>query len=447
MQFKLLSTIAEINPRLPEGNYEDDLMVSFIPMANLEAEIGIINLSLEKKYSQVRKGYTSFIDGDVIFAKITPCMENGKSGLVQKLKNGIGFGSTEFHVIRPSQQVLGKYLFYYVVQRSFRNEARKFMTGSAGQLRVPANYLKNILIPLPPLPEQQRIVARIEELFSELDNGIQNLKTAQAQLKTYRQAVLKAAFEGKLSEEWRKNNATDKSNSDLKQKVITYHQTRASRKKNHDLDVSFEESYSRNIPVSWIEIKLKYLSNGVEYGTSDKSEKSGKVPVLRMGNIQNFRFDYSNLVYSNNDTEIKKYQLHKNDVLFNRTNSPELVGKTAIYKLDKPAIFAGYLIRINQIESLINADYLNYFLNSIKAKNYANEVKTDGVNQSNINGNKLINYVIPYCSLEEQNIIVAELETRLSISDKIEATINQSLQQAESLRQSILKQAFEGNLI
>ncbi|HPT72602.1 MAG TPA: restriction endonuclease subunit S [Candidatus Cloacimonadota bacterium] len=201
MQFKLLSTIAEINPRLPEGNYEDDLMVSFIPMANLEAEIGIINLSLEKKYSQVRKGYTSFIDGDVIFAKITPCMENGKSGLVQKLKNGIGFGSTEFHVIRPSQQVLGKYLFYYVVQRSFRNEARKFMTGSAGQLRVPANYLKNILIPLPPLPEQQRIVARIEELFSELDNGIQNLKTAQAQLKTYRQAVLKAAFEGKLSEE------------------------------------------------------------------------------------------------------------------------------------------------------------------------------------------------------------------------------------------------------
>jgi type I restriction enzyme S subunit len=265
---------------------------------------------------------------------------------------------------------------------------------------VSLDDLKKLLVVIPPLPEQHRIVAKIEELFSSLDKGIENLKTAQAQLKTYRQAVLKWAFEGKLT-------------------------------KTKDID--------------WVQ--LGELCINVEYGSASKSKETGKIPVLRMGNIQNGRFDWSDLVYSNDSEEIDKYLLKKNDVLFNRTNSPEWVGKTAIYKGERPAIFAGYLIRINYKKDMINPDYLTYFLNSHTAKKYGNSIKSFGVNQSNINGTKLKTYPFPKTSISEQQAIVSEIETRLSVCDKLEESITQSLMQSEALRQSILKKAFEGKLV
>lgn len=134
-------------------------------------------------------------------------------------------------------------------------------------------------------------------------------------------------------------------------------------------------------------------------------------------------------------------------MLFNRTNSPELVGKTVKYAGERPAIFAGYLIRINQIKTIVDADFLNYFLNSQAAKNYGNTVKTDGVNQSNINGEKLQSYPFPFCSLEEQQEIVNQLEEKLSIIDQNEREVKNALSKAELLQQSILKKTFSGQLI
>ena len=128
------------------------------------------------------------------------------------------------------------------------------------------------------------------------------------------------------------------------------------------------------------------MTCGVEYSTAAKSSKSGRVPVLRMGNNPNGTFDWADLVYTSDNDEIAGYLLHDGDVLFNRTNSRELVGKTAIYRGERPAIFAGYLIRVNQIPAVVESEYLNFFLNSNVARQYGNSVKTDGVNQSNING-------------------------------------------------------------
>ena len=189
------------------------------------------------------------------------------------------------------------------------------------------------------------------------------------------------------------------------------------------------------------------MTTGVEYGTSAKSSEHGTHPVLRMGNIQNARFDWSDLVYTSDPDEVEKYLLKEDDVLFNRTNSPELVGKTAIYRLERPAIFAGYLIRINQIKTIVNSHYLNLFLNSPIAKNHGNRVKTDGVNQSNINGEKLSNYSFPFCSLAEQDEIVSQLDEKLSLVDDLEQEISENLARAEALRQSILKKAFAGQLV
>ncbi|MBW1991648.1 MAG: restriction endonuclease subunit S, partial [Deltaproteobacteria bacterium] len=198
-----LVDVSLINPRFKEENIPGDIDVSFLPMRAVQELSGKIDLSLTRKLSQVKKRYTAFIEGDLLFAKITPCMENGKIAIAKNLHNGMGFGSTEFHVIRLSPLLNSKFFFFFLIQDAIREDARKNMKGTAGQLRVPSTYLEQISIPLPPLHEQHRIVAKIEELFSYLDAGVAALKKAKAQLKLYRQAVLKAAFEGRLTAAWR----------------------------------------------------------------------------------------------------------------------------------------------------------------------------------------------------------------------------------------------------
>ena len=332
-----------------------------------------------------------------------------------------------------------QYLYYYLWRKEFIRDCVKASRGVA-QLNLSTKWLEQYQIPVLPLSEQNRIVSRIEELFSQLDNGAKTLQTVKQQLTAYRQAVLKEAFEGRLTVEWRNNN-TDTFIDDYWKKICELKQASGNNQKfRQDEAISLA-----TLPQNWKWVSIGDITSGVEYGTSQKSLKGGKVPVVRMGNIQNGSIDWADLSYSNDNTEIEKYLLSKNDVLFNRTNSPELVGKTAIYRGELKSIFAGYLIRINQFDC-INAEYLTYYLNSYTAKYYGNKVKTDGVNQSNINGKKLCSYPFPLCTLEEQKQVVFELESRLSICDSIEQTVDTVLQQAEALRQSILKEAFGGRL-
>ena len=447
-----LPEVAKINPTIDKSAYSDDLEVSFVPMPAIEAETGKIDVSQIKKFGDVKKGYTPFLQHDVLFAKITPCMENGKMAVVPSLHNDIGFGSTEFHVLRAYEGIEPRYLYYYVSAKAYRYNAEHNMTGAVGQKRVPTPYIEKSIIPLSPANEQKRIVAKIEELFSELDKGIESLRTARSQLKIYRQAVLKHAFEGKLTADWRKKNKdklepVDKLFSRIKHERDA-EAKRLGKKKLKEARPLANEDFSWNsaLPTEWFWERLGWMTCGIEYGSGAKSSETGNVPVLRMGNIQNMKFEWDDLVFTSDKQEISDYILKTGDVLFNRTNSPELVGKTAIYKGERPAIFAGYLMRVNQISSIVDARFLNFYLNSHTAKQYGSKVKTDGVNQSNINGEKLAHYPFPYCSLEEQRVIVSLLEEILSSIDRTEADIDLQLQKSEALRQAILKKAFFGKL-
>ena len=333
-------------------------------------------------------------------------------------------------------------------------------------------HLAKSLIRIPPINEQRRIVGRIDEIFSELDEGINIFKTAREQLKVYREALLKLAFEGTLTANWRDDNKNRIETSEglltrIKAERSGHYQTqlrawqravseweaqgklgrRPSRPTSPKPLSKLNPGDLTHLPDGWVWEKLGWMTCSVEYGTSAKSSGAGSHPVIRMGNIQNGKLDWHDLAYSSDSEEIDKYSLQEGDVLFNRTNSPELVGKAAIYRGERPALFAGYLIRINQIESIVDAQYLNLFLNSPVAKQYANTVKTDGVNQSNINGQKLINYPFPFCSKAEQQAVARKLETLLSGVEAAEEEIRRNLLRAETLRQSILKKAFSGKLV
>lgn len=292
--------------------------------------------------------------------------------------------------IRSKGQLDGDFLFYQLLH------LQPEIAGKEGAVFASINKSEIAALPISvgPLSEQQRIVALLDEAFGGIAtakaNAEKNLQNARALFESHLQSVLREK--------------------------------------------------------KWKWKTLGELCEDVEYGSSAKSKAEGGVPVLRMGNIQDGRFDWGKLVYTDDKAEIKKYLLKHNDVLFNRTNSPELVGKTAIYKSEIPAIFAGYLIRINRKEDLLDADYLNYFLNSQIAFDYGKTVVISSVNQANINGTKLKSYPIPVPTLSDQKAIVAVLNDLSDETQRLESIYQKKLVALDDLKKSLLHQAFSGCL-
>lgn len=345
--------------------------------------------------------------------------------------------------------------------------------GTAGLAHITKKELESTACVLPPTEEQMRIVEKIGELFSELTQAEHTLRRTFKQLDIYKHVVLKNAFEGKLLLN-KDGDLLNQNKQDIIAHIILAKEEHFSEKiaewksltAKWENDGQIYKTPHRpkpykvvspltkeeikalpTLPNNWAWIKLNEITSGVSYGSSSKSSKSGKVPVLRMGNIQEFAFNLDDLVYTNNEAEIEKYLLKPGDILFNRTNSPELVGKTAIFKSDKKSIFAGYLIRINHLPEIAIGEYINYYLNSPIAKAFGTKVKTDAVNQSNINGDKLVNYPFPICSISEQQQLVQEIEYHFTIIENLKKTINHSLQKAQIFKDAILKKAFEGTLV
>lgn len=162
-----LGEVSIINPK--DKIDDEEMLVSFVPMQNV-SEKGEIDTSDIRKAKDVMKGFTSFSEGDVLMAKITPCMENGKGAIAKGLCNNRGFGSTEFYVIRPKSSIVcSEWIYYYTARKSFRLECERNMTGSAGQKRVPKSYLEKCEIPTPPLETQHQIAANLDKVTHTID--------------------------------------------------------------------------------------------------------------------------------------------------------------------------------------------------------------------------------------------------------------------------------------
>ena len=204
--------------------------------------------------------------------------------------------------------------------------------------------------------------------------------------------------------------------------------------------------YPYELPEGWCWCKLEDIASDLLYGTSEKSLSEGLVPVLRMGNINRIgEIDWNNLVYTSNQADIAKYSLKQDDLLFNRTNSAEWVGKTAIYKGNKNAIYAGYIIRIRTIS--VNADYINYVMNSSYHRDWCDEVKTDAVNQSNINAQKLSQLYIPIPPYKEQERIVNSVQRWTVLINNIEKEKSDLAFSVAETKSKILNLAIHGKLV
>ena len=345
-------------------------------------------------------------ENDIIMSSANSRELVGKSSLVTHIPFPMTFGGFVLNI--RAKKMSSKYLFYFL-----RHEflAGKFI-GESSQTTNIANIntttLGNYEIPLPPIPEQQRIVDRIESLFAKLDEAKEKAQAVVDSFETRKAAILHKAFTGELTAKWREEHG-----------------------------VGME---------SWGKKSVGELCISLKYGTAKKSDASGNVVVLRMGNLQQGEIDWSDLAYSNDPDDIEKYKLFPGDVLFNRTNSAALVGKTAIYRGEHPAIYAGYLIKLDYDHDKIIGDYLNYALNTLDTKKYCNSVKTDGVNQSNINAKKIGAYSFNVPSIPEQEKIVSVIQKLLSKEQQSKEAAEAVLEQIDLMKKSILARAFRGEL-
>ena len=395
---KKLSELCEFGNGLWKGKKPPFQNVGVIRNTNFTKDGKLDNTNivyLDVEQTQFAKRKLKF--GDIILEKSGggPKQPVGRVIIFDKTDGDFSFSNfTSVIRIKDFNEIDFTYLHRYLFFGYVSGATETMQSHSTGIRNLKFDEYKSIIIPLPPLPEQQRIVSILDEAFAAIAkakaNAEQNLKNA------------KELFDCVLD-----NILYDK---------------------------------------KWEVRELGEVCEKVEYGTSSKAQPKGKIPVLRMGNIKNGRFDWDSLVYSNNEYDNKHYLLKYNDVLFNRTNSLELVGKTAIYKGERPAIFAGYLIRIHRIEELLDADYINYYLNSKMAIEYGKSVVISSVNQANINGTKLKTYPIPLPTLEEQHIIVRQLDALRAETEKLEAVYQKKVDDLEELKKSILQKAFAGEL-
>jgi type I restriction enzyme S subunit len=315
-------------------------------------------------------------------------------------------------VIRKNEEIDNNYLYYILSSSFLYQQFSKLAKGSTVKnLNIEA--VKQAIIRFPPLPEQQLIVSKIEELLSDLENGKQQLLIAQQQLKVYRQSLLKWAFEGKLTHK----NVKD-----------------------------------GELPEGWKWVKFGELfQNTPQNGLYKPSTEYGSgIPILRIdgfydGVILN-NYDYKRVRLTKE--EAQKYKLSIDDIVVNRVNSMSHLGKCGLVKsLKEQTVFESNVMKIQiNKKSALPKYIVCYLACSTGIKELTKNAK-HAVNQASINQTDVLNAIIPLASISEQQLIVDELESKLTVCDKIEETISQSLLQAETLKQSILKKAFEGRLV
>ncbi|QIB91457.1 hypothetical protein FQU78_10735 [Methanosarcina mazei] len=465
-EFVSFEDVLEINPsKPPKDVVSPDTPVTFVPMPAVDAVSGEITDPEIRPFSEVRKGYTAFQNDDVIFAKITPCMENGKAAVARNLLNNLGFGSTEYIVFRSKGAILPDYLYHYIRQESYRKLAESNMTGSVGQKRVPKDFVQYSMIPLPPLSEQHRIVLAIEALFARLDSTKEKLDRVPEILKKFRESVLAAACDGRLTEEWREEYVNKEEISiffeSIKKKRMEYWEKENLEKFVSNGKMSQNDKWKQKykapentqnfdsftLPDEWISVTIEQIASKVTDGDHNPPKRVEKgVPHLTARNIKNWEVTFDNCTYiSPDDFEIVKtrYNPQKDDLIITCVGT---IGETAIVSDNLVFSADRNLAAIRLTENGANPRFVQYILNAPVWRDIMKK-GSGSTAQPHLYLKDIRALTIPLPPLSEQQEIVRRIAALFSFADSIEAKVAAAREKTEKLRQSILAKAFSGELV
>jgi type I restriction enzyme, S subunit len=430
-----LGDVADLNPPKPVAHLlPPHALITFVPMPAVDAGAGVITGATARAFGEVRSGYTAFRDGDVLFAKITPCMENGKAAIARGLNNMLGFGSSEFHVLRPSAAVLAEYLFYFIRQEGFRREAEEHMTGSVGQKRVPATYVRDVEIPFCPLTEQRRIVVKVEELLAQVNQVRERLARAPAILKRFRQSVLSAAYEGRLTQGWRESRANSKPVGPQ----------------------GGPDGGLPRLPHAWAWLSPDQISAPVSnaltigpFGSSllaSEYQPAG-VPLVLVREIRSGVFigPLTKYVTIEKARQLAAHKVRGGDVLITKMGDPP--GDATIYpKGMADAIATSDCIKLTPNEQITSAKYV---MHAIRSRSVARQIVqiTKGVAQQKVSLARFRTIGVPMAPIPEQREIVRRVEALFKLADDIEKQVGAATKRVDKLTQAILAKAFRGELV
>lgn len=395
-----MADVCHVNPPRKSMNSKNpNSLTSFIPMSAIDETTGSITQKISRPFSEVSKGYTYFEDGDILFAKITPCMQNGKSAIAENLTEGFGFGSTEFHVLRSKPGINKEWIFHFIRTQEYRKKAQDHFEGSAGQQRVSTAFIENSLVPFPPTPEDQSTIAN-------------ELESKMAEVEKMRQAVL------------RQKDASGAIHEAIFREI-------------------FPRNIEANIKKGWISVRLKKVSQKIQYGITKAATQEKIGPkLLRITDIQNGSVDWDKVPYCDSEkNEYEKYLLEKDDILFVRTGAT--TGKSYLIKESKKALFASYLIRVQCDKKIVNPRYLYSFFQSPFYWELIGKGSRGGT-LSGFNASMLSEMIIPIPrNLDEQLAIAKKIEKKTEELNKTSQAIDIQLEAIQALPAAILREVFD----
>ena len=423
-----------------------------------------------RRHGEVKKGYTSFLSGDVIMAKITPCTENGKTTVVPEVPGQVCFGSTEFHTIRPEQGVQAEWIEKFLLQHETRRLAQRSMTGGVGQMRVPGEFLNSVRIPIAPSIEQSRIVSTLEELFSDLDSGTTALEKARDKLKLYRASVLKAAVEGVLTADWRARHPQVESASELLKRILVERrrrweegQLRQFKEKGRVPPKNWRAKYKE--PVAHAPTGLPDLPDGwcwVSWGQVGLSQNDRPFPskhyqgsgtkLLRPGNLRmdgQVRWTKKNTRYMPDRylETASTLVVGSGELVINLTAQSlkdDFLGRVCTTSRDEFCLLNQRLARMTPI--VIPPRFMLWVFKSVLFRKFVSALNTGSLIQHMFT-RQLDEFLFPLPPLPEQEAIVEIVDRQLSVIERLEAEIDSKLKKVQGLRQAILRHAFTGRLV
>jgi type I restriction enzyme S subunit len=440
-----------------------------------------------KPWSEIKKGYTHFANGDIGLAKITPCFENSKAAVFKELKNGYGAGTTELHIARPITGTIDTlFILLYLKSPMFLEKGKPKMTGSAGQKRIPNNFFSGNPLPFAPLAEQRRIVAKVDELmafcdqleqqtessldahnllvdtllstltdardaselsdnWARLSGHFDTLITTDYAVEQLKQTILQLAVQGKLVPQ----DPSDEPASELLKRIAAEKEQLVKDKKIKKQkplpDITNEEE-PFELPIGWewcrFGLLFKSFSNGL-YKPAKFYTDNGLIS-LRMYNIQEgqITFDGARRVEVES-SELEQFSLEEGDLLINRVNSKELVGKTAIVpSFNETLLFESMNMRAKPINGLTYSPYLNLYMRTFIAAKEISSFAKEAIGQASINQGQVSSMRLPHPPLSEQHRIVAKVDELMALCDQLKALLNYAKTAQLHLADTVVSEAL-----